>query len=58
MALDDIPNKLLQFLMLHDTCPQQLHQAVLHPEYQSQEIEVEDREMRCNLIIDFRWIPC
>lgn len=31
MALDDIPNKLLQFPKPHDTCPRQLHQAVLHP---------------------------
>lgn len=37
MALDDIPNKLLQFPKPHDTCPQQLHQAVLHPKHQSQE---------------------
>lgn len=37
MALDDIPNKLLQFLKPHDTCPLQLHQAVLHPKNQSQE---------------------
>ena len=57
MALDDIPNKLLQFPMQHDTCPRQLRQVVLHPKHQSQEYEVEGREMRCNLI-DFRQIPC
>lgn len=49
MALNDIPNKLLQSPKPHDTCPLQQHQVVLHPKHQIQENEKQKHKNKVHL---------